>query len=213
MGTLCLPLSKDLQDAACGSGRCLSGCRVRVPPQPGKPCNAPPQWQGKLERRDDSKNFTEKAMISYDLTNKRVREIEMIEEGSNKTFYERLYLHSVDKYYKIDLKTKNCTVGQIERPFPVAGIPPNANYRGTGVIGPYNEPNEHVTVMSFDGEDTGRDGEKIKYFTEVTVPDCVPVTSGMYTDKIGFVKTFYFDITAGIADPMVFIPPSNCKAV
>merc|ERR1712212_993311 len=165
------------------------------PPQPGKPCNAPPQWQGKLERRDDSKNFTEKAMISYDLTNKRVREIEMIEEGSNKTFYERLYLHSVDKYYKIDLKTKNCTVGQIERPFP------------------YNEPNEHVTVMSFDGEDTGRDGEKIKYFTEVTVPDCVPVTSGMYSDKFGFVKTFYFDITAGIADPMVFIPPSNCKAV
>jgi len=181
--------------------------------QPPKPCNTPPQWQGKFVRRDDSKDFEEKAEISYDLSNKRIREIRFEEEGKNQSFVDVLYLHNVNKEYRIDPKTKNCTVGPIKRDFPVFGIPPNAKYQGTAVIGPVNIPDEHAVVMVFDGEDTGRSGDKIQYFSEVTVPSCVPISTGFYTEKIGFVQTRFFDITAGISDPMIFIPPSNCTAV
>merc|ERR1711992_260574 len=68
---------------------------VAVLAQQPHPCETPPQWEGKFIRMDESKNFTQFAKISYDYTNKRVREIEFLEEGSNKTAYDVLYLHHV----------------------------------------------------------------------------------------------------------------------
>merc|ERR1711879_595804 len=124
---------------------------VAVYAQQPTPCQTPPQWQGKFARRDDMKNFTMYAEISYDATNRRVREVEYLEEGSTRMFYDVLYLHNVNKEYKIDLKNKNCTVGSLTRPFRPFGIPPEANYTGSANVGPVNIPDEHATIVLFEG--------------------------------------------------------------
>merc|ERR1711913_133128 len=68
------------------------------------PCQTPPQWQGKFSRRDEKKNFTMFADIAYDETNRRVREVEYLEDGADRAFYDVLYLHNINKEYKIDLR-------------------------------------------------------------------------------------------------------------
>ena len=42
---------------------------------------------------DRSKNFTQLAKISYDDLNKRVREVEELEFGTTREYYDTLYLH------------------------------------------------------------------------------------------------------------------------
>merc|ERR1711963_1028531 len=114
--------------------------------QQPKPCQTPPQWQGKFERRADKFNATQYAEITYDETNKRVREVEFLVEGSNKTAYDVLYLHNVNEEYRIDLKTKNCTKHPLSRPFIPFGMPDGAHYVGAANVGPVNIPDEHATV-------------------------------------------------------------------
>ncbi|RUS86543.1 hypothetical protein EGW08_005682 [Elysia chlorotica] len=172
-----------------------------------QPCQTPPQWQGKFIRRDESKNFTQYADISYDLVNRRVREVEYVEEGTDRDYEDVLYLHNINKEYRINLKLKNCTVSALTRPFIHFGLPPDAKYMGTANIGPVNFPDEHATVILFEGEDKQ---EGTFYYGEVTTPDCVPVNTGFFTNRTGYVHTSFFDITGGIPDPSVFIPPTGC---
>jgi len=172
------------------------------------PCETPKQWQGKFIRRDEKMNYTRYADISYDDTNRRVREVEYIDDTQGKFFYDVLYLHNINKEYRIDLKSRKCNVSTITRPFRPFGIPPMAKYVGTANIGPVNIATEHATVIMFEGEDR-QSGDK--FFGEVTTPDCVPVSNGFFSEKYGFEQTNFFDITAGISDPSVFIPPTNCS--
>merc|ERR1711874_692288 len=86
----------------------------------------------------------------------------------------------INKEYKIDLRHRNCTVGTLTRPFIHFGIPPDAKYVGTANIGPVNIPDEHATVILFEGTDRENGGV---FYGEVTAPDCVPVSSGFYSNR------------------------------
>merc|ERR1711976_1144247 len=107
----------------------------------------------------------EYADITYDETNRRVREGEYLEEGATRDFYDVLYLHNINKEYKINLKTRNCTVSALTRPFIHFGIPPDAKYVGTANIGPVNIPDEHATVIVFEGMSRESGGQ---FYGEVT---------------------------------------------
>merc|ERR1711879_919330 len=148
------------------------------------------------------------AEISYDATNRRVREVEYLEEGSTRMFYDVLYLHNVNKEYKIDLKNKNCTVGSLTRPFRPFGIPPEANYTGSANVGPVNIPDEHATIVLFEGRN---EREGFYFYGEVTAPDCIPVANGFYSNKTGYEHTDFFDITGGIPDPTVSSPHKDAS--
>ena len=63
------------------------------------------------------------------------------------------------KEYRINLKTKNCTMSALTRPFMEFGIPKDARYVGTANVGPVNIPDEHAVIISFEGEDQ-REGGK-----------------------------------------------------
>ncbi|XP_035826505.1 mammalian ependymin-related protein 1-like [Aplysia californica] len=132
--------------------------------------------------------------------------------GYKITTYNKLlyFTCTQNKEYKINLKARNCTVGALTRPFIHFGIPPDAKYTGTANVGPVNIPDEHATVILFEGTDRESGGF---YYGEVTSPDCVPVASGYYSNQTGYLHTSFYDITGGIPDPSVFIPPSNCVPV
>ncbi|MCI3311122.1 hypothetical protein MP969_26075, partial [Escherichia coli] len=185
----------------------ISAFLVLVTAQDPRPCFSPTQWEGRFFREDWSKNFTQIAGISYDELNRRVREIEEIDFASERDFYDVLYLHNLNVEYRLNLRDRKCNVTTLSRPFIPFGVPPFAHYDGQGNVGPVNIANEHVTVILFSGEDP----QKNPFFGAVSSPDCVPISSGFFSNATGFIHTTFFDISIGIADPSVFSPPPECR--
>ncbi|XP_025105690.1 mammalian ependymin-related protein 1-like [Pomacea canaliculata] len=180
-----------------------------VATQEPRPCVSPPQWEGRLFRNDWSKNFTQIAQISYDETNRRVREIEELDFSTGRDYFDVLYLHNINVEYRLNLRTRQCNTTTLSRPFIPFGVPPDARYDVEYTVGPANIPEEHITVIRFDGNIT-----EGAYFGTVTSPDCVPVTSGFFSNRTGFIHSTFYDITTGIPDPSVFVPPRSahgCK--
>merc|ERR1711860_198924 len=100
-----------------------------------KPCDSPAQWEAREIRMEYSRKFAEFRKLSYDETNKRIREVEEIVEGADKEYYDKLYLHNENKNYTLNLKTKKCEVGTLKRPFRYRGVYPEAQFEGIFNIG------------------------------------------------------------------------------
>merc|ERR1711963_1383096 len=183
---------------------CVAFAAAQVP----RPCQSPTQWEGRIYRSDESKNFTQFAKISYDEQGKRVREIEELEFGSDREFYDVIYLHNENKEYRLELKSRKCNVSTISRPFIPAGIPVEGRYVGEAVVGPVNIANEHVTVVTYDGKFS--DGAD--FYGSVSYPDCVPISSGYCSNRTGFVHTSFYDIVAGSPTPPCSCPPRSAWA-
>ncbi|KAK7482188.1 hypothetical protein BaRGS_00026537 [Batillaria attramentaria] len=95
--------------------------------QQPKPCTSPAQWEGRFYRTDYSKNFTQYARISYDETNKRVRETEEIETSTERDYYDVLRLFNENKEYRLNLRDRKCNVTALTRKWYPFGIPDEGN--------------------------------------------------------------------------------------
>ncbi|KAH3845974.1 hypothetical protein DPMN_088269 [Dreissena polymorpha] len=171
------------------------------------PCNSPEQWEGRIYRSDKSKAFTEFGRVSYDQRNMRVRIIEEREVGSTKDYYDTLYLHNIQRKYRLDLTTRKCNVTDLTDPFRPFGVPPFARFLFEAEVGAAGVPGESLVAQTWDGEFE----DHSKFMITATYPDCVPITSVFFSNDTGFVSSDFYDITAGISDPMVFIPPIECN--
>merc|ERR1711963_356509 len=176
---------------------CVAFAAAQVP----RPCQSPTQWEGRIYRSDESKNFTQFAKISYDEQGKRVREIEELEFGSDREFYDVIYLHNENKEYRLELKSRKCNVSTISRPFIPAGIPVEGRYVGEAVVGPVNIANEHVTVVTYDGKFS--DGAD--FYGSVSYPDCCP--SPAATTATGLASSTPLSTTSLPGSPT---PPCSC---
>jgi hypothetical protein len=94
-----------------------------------------------------------------------------------------LIISSKGKEYRFNLKTRQCNVTALTRPFRPFGVPPNANFTGEATIGAAGIPGENVIIENFDGAFS--DGDK--FFGDVTYPDCIPVANGVFSEKYGFI--------------------------
>merc|ERR1711860_238928 len=75
-----------------------------------RPCESPKQWEGRRFAYDRSKNFEEISKVSYDEINQRLRAVEEVDVGQDRDYYDVMYLHSVGKEYRLNLKTRQCNV-------------------------------------------------------------------------------------------------------
>ncbi|XP_050407103.1 mammalian ependymin-related protein 1 [Patella vulgata] len=169
------------------------------------PCVSPRQFEGRFMRFDRERQLQEYAKISYDEDQRRVREIEEREEGSEREYFDKLYLHNIGLEYRFNLKTRQCNATAISRSFTPFGVPNGANFSGIGVLGVSGIPNEHVNVEFFEGR-----YENNPYFIAVTQPGCFPVQFGYYSEQTGYDHRTFIDVTLGVPDPNVFIPPKEC---
>ncbi|XP_045187674.1 mammalian ependymin-related protein 1-like [Mercenaria mercenaria] len=186
---------------------CIVALFVVCYAQQPEPCQSPKQWEGRMVLFDASKEFTEKSRIIYDELGMRERVIEEIEYGKERDYYDTLTLYREMKEYRVNLRTKKCNVTTVNHPFRVKGVPAGAKFLFEGVIGASNIQYEHFTAVTFGGEYTT---DHVRYATTVTFPDCVPIADNYYNDVTKYVESRYFDIHAGITDPMAFIPPTEC---
>ncbi|OWF37118.1 mammalian ependymin-related protein 1-like [Mizuhopecten yessoensis] len=169
------------------------------------PCQSPPQWEGREVRVDYSQKYEEYRRIFYDETNKRVRTIAEVEFNSTKEFYDILDLYSTNQRFSINMRTRQCNVTMPDRPFHYRGVHPNAKFEQLLSLGLTGYPGESIQLAIFSANET----EEF-YTGTVAYPACIPVTNIHITKKYGFEHSDYFDITAGISDPMAFVPPSEC---
>lgn len=67
----------------------------------------------------------------------------------------------------------------LTRPLHPFGVPHDANFIGKATIGIAGIPGENVVIENYNGQ--FRDGTK--YFGDVTYPDCIPVSRGVYYES------------------------------
>ncbi|KAL4237794.1 Mammalian ependymin-related protein 1 [Mactra antiquata] len=180
-------------------------CYAQIPER----CDSPKQWEGRRILIDGSKKFMEYSRLVYDEVNRRERSTEEIQAGTERDYYDVLTLHNENREYRLNLKTKKCNVTTVNHPFRVKGVPEGAKFLFEAEVGAASIPFEHLTSITFGGEYTE---DHVKYISTVTFPDCVPILDNYYNDVVKYVESRYFDIKAGITDPMAFIPPSECTS-
>ena len=101
-----------------------------------EPCTAPPQWTSKFsESNQKQKYYIRASSYMYDAVNQRERLIDEIYSNSTKESHDILYLHKDQKKYKLNLKTRECTIEPIARPWRDIHIPRNAQSLGESYIG------------------------------------------------------------------------------
>lgn len=116
-----------------------------------RPCESPKQWEGKVITVDRKENFFRAGRISYDEYAPRFRIIEEEAVGKQVDYYDVLYLHNVGKEYRLNLKTRQCNVTALTRPFRPFGVPPMANFTGEATIGAAGIAGENVVIENFNG--------------------------------------------------------------
>ncbi|XP_064603766.1 mammalian ependymin-related protein 1-like [Liolophura sinensis] len=172
------------------------------------PCQPPDLWEARELKIDRTENYERYAKISYDNVNRRVRRIEELKIGKNTDYYDELYLHSENRFYRLNLRTRQCNMTVPPRPWHPYGIPSGATFRGENYIGA-SVPYGGVLVTRWSGNFDNQD-----YFAGAwTQPGCLPVVFDTYYNSTNeFIFRDFFDVTLGISDPMVFVPPSECQS-
>ncbi|KAL5009386.1 hypothetical protein ScPMuIL_014967 [Solemya velum] len=151
--------------------------------------------------------FGRYGMAFYDATNTRVRIVEEVKEGSSDNFYDKLDLFNIQRRYVVNLKTRVCNTTSLTRPFRPFAVPFDARFETQANLGVIGNQQEEVTVQNFSGNTT--DGGR--YLIGVSSPDCLPIYDFYNSNSTGFVRTNFFDLTMGIVDPSIFIPPRECS--
>ncbi|CAH1261898.1 EPDR1 [Branchiostoma lanceolatum] len=184
-------------------------CVAVVSSQVLQPCSPPPLWEARISRIDPEKRFSERARISYDATNRRIRVIEEVNIRDDKEYFDVLYIHNTEPgtEYRFNLKTKECNKKEIEDAWRPFEVPPNSTFLGESYIGTGAVPGAGVQTQLWDKAFESGD----KYFGVYTVVGCIPIQEEFYSRRTGLVTSTFFDVTAGISDPNVFIPPRECE--
>merc|ERR1711963_739306 len=178
-----------------------------VASQAPSPCPGPKTFEGRFVHMDRERQLFIQGKIAFDEPNMRTAEYEDFNIGKNESYYYKLKLYKEKKEYRLDLKTRNCTVYQ-PRPFHPWGIIPGAKLERQQVIGASGVVGESVNIAVFSqayGNDT--------FYMVVSEPHCFPIH---YADKSGDrpldVRDFY-DCQEGIRTPEIFNIPKECEGL
>ncbi|XP_071962541.1 mammalian ependymin-related protein 1-like [Antedon mediterranea] len=189
---------------------CLLFLAITVKSQVPRPCGAPSAMEAKIIEVNHERQYEVRSRLSYDARNYRKRYVdEVFTTGDKRDYFDVLYLHNVGIEYRFDLQTKKCESRKISKDqfFPI-GIPENATFYGEANIGTKGFPGEGVLVQTWGGQ-----SERGRYSGIWTVTGCLPVKEGYYSNQTGYISTEFYDITLGISDPNVFMPPKECSGV
>ncbi|KAI8479985.1 Mammalian ependymin- protein 1 [Branchiostoma belcheri] len=171
-------------------------------------CEAPQAFESKIGRLDTIRGFFLRAKVSYDARNMRTRVIEEVETREERDYYDVLYLHNTQpgKEYRFNLKTKQCETRALNTTFRRFEIPDFARPLGEFTVGTKGEPGEGVDVTLWGGRtEDGADWAGV-----FTLAGCVPVNDRYIRNATSFDNIDFYDVTLGIANASVFIPPHEC---
>jgi len=135
---------------------------------------------------------------------------EEVRNGTDDEYYHTIHLHREHKTFRYNLKSKTCTVENLNYPFRRIEIPHNAHFVGDAIIGTNAFASSGVLTTHWHHKNDSPKFEWYGVFTDRSV-GCVPVMDHFHDDNIGTMETRFFDVVLGIGDPDIFIPPHECN--
>ncbi|MBN3281749.1 EPD protein, partial [Polyodon spathula] len=175
--------------------------------QKPRPCESPALLEGKLFTAAPSKHVEVFGDFSYDGYLHRFHIAEEIFIGNQKLFVNYIMLFKESRLYKISFHNKTCERLPLSVHFRPLEVPQNATFGGQLIIGGSSKPGEGLLVNLWKGTDSQTQGSYTLTFTEF---GCLPIQQSYFSKETGPLFTSYFDMTTGIRDPNVFIPPPFC---
>jgi hypothetical protein len=156
---------------------------------------------------DPSKKFERRGNLSYDATNQRIRMIDEVEVGSQRSFYDDILLYNEKIHYRVNLRTKVCNKTTIASPFRPIEVPSFANFTDSVYLGLSGFVGAGVLENIYQGNPPfgGR------YSGSWTDYGCIPITDTYVSANTGVVLWSFYDVHPGIRNSSVFIPPSECQ--
>ncbi|XP_005988944.1 ependymin-2-like [Latimeria chalumnae] len=177
--------------------------------QKPKPCEGPLLLEGQFVVMDSSKKSVVMGKFSNDTILQRSRVVEEIFLEPNKTIKtEKILLYNMSTMYTINLETKSCNKTHLDTPFRKIEVPKDAEFVSQLVFGGSSDPREGLLVNIWKGTEHEFGGY---YQVSVTEFGCLPLSTLYLSEKTSWVITSYLNLTEGIEDPNVFVPPSFCN--
>ncbi|XP_063308228.1 mammalian ependymin-related protein 1 [Pelobates fuscus] len=186
----------------------LSNANTRGASAQITPCQAPPQWEGRIVAYDHNTGRNIRSLISYDVKQQRIR---ILEEKKSlvpcKRFFEYIYLYKESVMFQIEQVTKTCSKNTLTEPWDPYDIPENSTFEDHYYIG---GPGDQITVQEWSDRKPARQYET--WIGVYTDKDCYPVQETYTKNGNMTTSTRFFDIQLGIKDPSVFSPPTTCQS-
>lgn len=184
----------------------LSLCLTALGQKP-RPCESPALLEGRIFSAAPSKHVEVLGLFSYDGYLHRFHIAEEIITGKQTLFVNYIMLFKESLLYKISFHNKTCERLPLSVPFRPLEVPQDASFGGQLIIGGSSKPGEGLLVNLWKGTDPQTKGRYMMTFTEF---GCLPIQQNYFSKETGGVFTSFFDMTTGIRDPNVFIPPPFC---
>jgi len=187
----------------------LALCVVAVFAQHPRHCRAPEEFEAHVDEWDVKEQWGVRARFVYDAHQERTATYEEIQNATDDDYFHSIHLFREQKTYRINLKTKVCTVGNLQFPFRHIEIPRDAHFVGEAIVGTSAFPDSGVLTTHWHHHS---DSPKFEWYGVYTDRDlgCVPVMDHFHDDQRGTVETRFYDVVLGIADPNIFVVPSSC---
>jgi hypothetical protein len=188
----------------------IAACAVAVVlAQHPRHCDAPFEMELRGFQIDPKLQFARRGHIAFDAHEERTSIFEEVMNGTSDNAYHEIHLFRERRRYRIDLKTKVCTVEHSDERFRPWHIPRDAHFVGDAYIG--TNAFQHSGVLTTHWEHHNKT-EHTRWYGVFTDRDvgCVPVMDYFHDERIGTVHTSFFDVVLGISDPNQFIPPHDC---
>nr|XP_057933791.1 mammalian ependymin-related protein 1 [Doryrhamphus excisus] len=172
------------------------------------PCLAPLQWEGRWVLYDHGTGRNNRAAVSYDGQNRRLRILQQHKKHTPcQRYFEYIYLYDSMVMFQIDQKTKECSKVALTESWDPFDIPDNSTFEDQYIIG---GPGDNVQVQEWSDRKPARRHET--WVGVYTLKDCYPVQETYIKNSSVTTSTRFFNLQLGISDPNVFTPPSTCQS-
>jgi len=173
-----------------------------------KPCHSPDVFEAHAYQFDYQLNDFIRARFSQDASMERISIFEEFRDSEKRDVFHNIRLFREKMEYHINLKDNSCKSKAIpdDEHFRRIGVPESATFIAEAEIGSNAERNAGVLIHLWVDQFT--DGSN--WMGQFAAHDCFPIHERVNTTQYGVIQTDFFDITLGISDPNVFIPPSGC---
>jgi len=182
---------------------------VVVVAQHPRHCDVPFEMEARAFQIDPKMKFMRRGHIAYDAREERTSFFEEVSNSTGDNFFHEIHLFRERRRYRIDLKTKACTVEHSDERFRPWHIPRDAEFVGDAYVGTNAFLHSGVLTTHWNHRNKTENTDWYGVFTDRDV-GCVPVMDFFHNPNIGSVHTSFFDVVLGIGDPNQFIPPSHC---
>ena len=196
--------------------------------QQQRPCTSPSQWEARVHSSNWKLSGDLQGQLSYDSVSQRTRILQKTKVGQIETYYDIISLYQAKLVFYIDKKSGNCSYYLFDQPWHDFGVQSDAVSRGTAYIGSsmLSAANLLVTIWFvytfhhlyfFSGLIFVRAGNQTipfnktaRYLGVWTYEECIPVSNISFepNGSINYIR--YYDLTLGINEPNVFVPPEQC---